>query len=174
VEEGLVPRLKKRKHPLLGNPTINLGTIAGGDQPSTVAGRCAIQLDRRWIPGETVKQVFAELETILAQVRAAQPGLRTCMRRVPGGMATMVHGPLETSTDHPLARAAFKARRQVHPVAFPAWTDAALLSHEGGIPSIILGPGDLALAHSPDESVPVAELEEAAMLYVLTALDFCI
>jgi acetylornithine deacetylase len=38
---------------------------------------------------------------------------------------------------------------------------------------VILGPGDLALAHSPRESVPVAELAAAARIYAATALAFC-
>jgi acetylornithine deacetylase/succinyl-diaminopimelate desuccinylase-like protein len=58
-------------------------------------------------------------------------------------------------------------------VAFPAWTDAALLAEFGGIPSLVLGPGDLSLAHSPGERVPLAEVEEAARIYAATALAFC-
>ena len=59
------------------------------------------------------------------------------------------------------------------PTAFPAWTDGALLGANAGIPTVILGPGDLSLAHSPRESVAVAEIEEAALLYARIALDFC-
>jgi len=177
VEEELTPQLQSRRHPILGVPTINMGTIRGGDQPSTVAARCTIQLDRRWVPAETIDQVFGELEEILASVRNALPGLKTELRRVPGGMATMVHGPLEIAADHPLVRAAEKAREEIYDeasalTAFPAWTDAALLSREAKIPCLVCGPGDLSLAHSAEESIAVAEVEEAVKLYVLTAMYF--
>jgi len=102
VEEKLAPEFQKRRHPVLGISTINMGTIHGGDQPSTVAARCTIQLDRRWVATESVSQVFEELEEVLKTVRAAMPGLTTELRRVPGGMATMIHGPLEIAPDHPL------------------------------------------------------------------------
>lgn len=177
VEEELVPQLQARCHPVLGAPTINMGTIRGGDQPSTVAARCTIQLDRRWVPAETIKQVFGELEEILRRVCEAMPGLSTALRRVPGGMATMVHGPLEIAANHPLVLAAQKARAEICGqagalTAFPAWTDAALLSREAKIPCLVCGPGDLSLAHSAEESIAISEVEEAVNLYAVTAIHF--
>jgi acetylornithine deacetylase/succinyl-diaminopimelate desuccinylase len=177
VEEDLVPKFQTRRHPVLGVPTINMGTIHGGDQPSTVAARCTIQADRRWVPMESIERVFGEVEEILARVRAGMPGLSTELRRVPGGMATMVHGPLEIAADHPLVLAAQETRNEIYGeagtlTAFPAWTDAALLSREAGIPCIVCGPGDLSLAHSAEESIAVAEVEQAVSLYALTAIHF--
>ncbi len=178
VEERMAPRLAARRHPLLGPPTLNFGTLHGGDQPSTVAATAVLTLDRRLVPGESFESVTTELLELLAEVERSLPGLSTRLRRVPGGMATLDHGPLETAPDHPLARAAARARERVCGEAgefttFPAWTDGALLANFGGIPSVILGPGDLSLAHSPREAVAVAELTEAARLYAALALDFC-
>jgi len=178
VERELQPRLAERAHALLGAPTINFGTVAGGDQPSTVAARCTLGVDRRSVPGESFATVAAELEELLAAVRFEMPGLTTELRRHPQGIATLEHLAFVTPADHPLARAAAaasRAERGVEPElgAFPAWTDGGFLAGAGGVPTLVLGPGDLALAHSPAESVPVAELEEAARLYAATALAFC-
>ena len=178
AEARLVPSFAPRRHSLLGPPTLNFGTIRGGDQPSTVAAACTLTLDRRSVPGESYAGIVAELETLLAEVEAVMPGLRTTLRRLEGGMATLEHVALETPADHPLARAAFAARRFVtgdvsdEPVAFPAWTDGALLAAFAGIPTIVLGPGDLADAHSPRESIGVAELEEGARIYAALALEW--
>jgi acetylornithine deacetylase/succinyl-diaminopimelate desuccinylase len=177
VEKDLVPRFYRRRHPIIGAPSINFGTIHGGDQPSTVAAACVVQLDRRWVPSESVDLVFAELEDLLNHLRRAMPGLRTQVRRVPGGMATMVHGPLETASDHPLVRAAQSAWQDFYQkpgelAAFPAWTDAALFSREAKVPSIVLGPGELGLAHSAEESIALAEVEDAVRLYALMAANF--
>jgi acetylornithine deacetylase/succinyl-diaminopimelate desuccinylase len=177
IEEELVPQFLRRRHAVLGPPTINMGTIHGGDQPSTVAARCTIQLDRRWVPAETIEQVFSELEEMLRRVREAMPGLSTELRRVPGGMATMIHGPLEIAENHPLVLAAQKAHEEIFGktsalTAFPAWTDAALLSREAKIPCIVCGPGDLSLAHSAEESIAITEVEEAVSFYAATAMYF--
>jgi acetylornithine deacetylase/succinyl-diaminopimelate desuccinylase len=177
IETKLAPRLATRSHPLLGAPTINVGTIHGGDQPSTVAARCVVTLDRRTVPGESFASLTAELEALLAEVRQGLPGLSTTLRRLAGGMATMEHGPLFLDAGHSLVAACDAARRAAglgaapHG-AFPAWTDGALLAEPGGVPTVVLGPGDLAVAHSPREAVPVAELEQAARIYAAAARAF--
>lgn len=177
VEDELLPQLQRRQHPVMGSPSLNLGTIHGGDQPSTVAAACKIQIDRRWIPSENVEMVFGELENLLTHVRQLMPGISTAIRRVPGGMATMIHGPMEIAEDHPLVFAAQKARQEIcgkagELIAFPAWTDAALLAREGSIPCLVCGPGDLALAHSAEESIALDEVYQAAEIYAMTVIHF--
>jgi acetylornithine deacetylase/succinyl-diaminopimelate desuccinylase family protein len=177
VEQDLVPAFASRRDPVLGLPAINMGTIAGGDQPSTIAGHCAVALDRRWVTTETIDDVFEDLERLLAKVRAARPGLRTDISRVPGGMATMIHGPVTIEAAHPVVAAAQQAlnlhgRCGLPVTVFPAWTDASLLSREGNIPSIIWGPGTLDSAHTAGEYIETAELLLAARLYASAALNF--
>jgi len=177
VESELVPAFERRRDPVLGLPAINMGTIKGGQQPSMVAAECTVQLDRRWVTTETIDQVMGDLEEILAKVRAARPGLTTRLERMPGGMATMLHGPLVIDPAHPLVEAAQGAfgdlGRAAGPLAvFPAWTDGALLSREAGIPTLIWGPGELALAHSAEESVRLDEVVLAARLYAAAARRF--
>lgn len=178
VENELKPRLLARRHPILGPPTLNFGTIQGGDQPSTVAAHCVLKLDRRTVPGESFQSIVVELTDLLERVERAFPGLRTVVRRVPGGMGKLLHVALVTTPESPLAAAARSARRTVcgaegELTTFPAWTDGALLSGYAGIPTLILGPGELSLAHSPRESVPVDEIHEAARIYAHLALAFC-
>jgi acetylornithine deacetylase/succinyl-diaminopimelate desuccinylase family protein len=177
IGDELRPALARRPHPVLGPPTINLGTIRGGDQPSTVAASCVVTLDRRTVPGESWAGVAAELRLMLDRVEAESPGLATAIRRVPGGMATLEHLSTVVDEDHPLARAVESARveatgRADVATVFPAWTDAALLANFAAIPCVVLGPGDLALAHSPRENVPLAEVAEAALIYSAAAVRF--
>jgi acetylornithine deacetylase/succinyl-diaminopimelate desuccinylase len=176
VDTELKQAFERRRDPVLGPPTINMGTIHGGDQPSTIAGHCRIQLDRRWVTTETVDQVFGELDAILARVRDAFPGLATSLSRVPDGMATMIHGPIVTDPDHAIVVAAKEAlvQQQMPPAltVFPAWTDASLIGREAGIPTIIWGPGELRCAHTPDEHIALADIARAVTLYAAAALRF--
>ncbi|HOL17152.1 MAG TPA: hypothetical protein PLY40_02555, partial [Bacillota bacterium] len=57
--------------------------------------------------------------------------------------------------------------------AFTAWSDAGILSTYGGIPSLIFGPGDLAVAHTASEYIGIEDLLPAALVYALTAASFC-
>ena len=176
VEKDLIPGFERRRDPVLGLPAINLGTIRGGQQPSMVPDDCGIQLDRRWVTTETIDQVFDDIEGLLTQVRAARPGLKTHLERMPEGMATMLHGPLVIDREHPLVRAAQLALagegRDSSLTVFPAWTDGALISREAGIPTLIWGPGELKLAHSAEENVPIEDILLAARLYAAAARRF--
>ena len=92
-------------------------------------------------------------------------------------MATMLHGPVTIDPEHPVVRAAQNALRAHELPAeslgvFPAWTDAALISREAKIPSIIWGPGELNYAHSPEESIQLEDVILAKNLYVSAALFF--
>jgi len=174
----LLPRFAERADQLLGPPTLNFGTIRGGDQPSTVAAYCALTADRRSVPGENFESMTRELRALLDRVESEMPGLRTELVRVAGGMATLEHVALKTQADDPVALSVDRAAREVlesecAPGDFPAWTDGALLAGFGGIPTVILGPGDLQLAHSPREAIEVEEVLEAARVYAVATLDFC-
>jgi acetylornithine deacetylase/succinyl-diaminopimelate desuccinylase len=178
IEERLVPALNRKPHPLLGPPTINCGTISGGDQPSTVAAHCVLRVDRRSVPGESYASLSAELRELLDDVERRRPGVLGEVRRMPGGMAKLEHLPSVIDSAHPLARAARTACASVTgaaqiDLAFPAWTDAGLFSNFASIPCVILGPGDLRVAHTPWESVPLAQIRDAVSIYREAAQLFC-
>lgn len=178
LENELIPNFLNRIDPVLGLPAINLGTIKGGEQPSTVAANCSLTLDRRWVNTESLKDVFSDLENLLETVRKERPGLKTKLTRVPDNMATMTHGPVAIDSKHPIVTTAQKIlieyKKPFSPLTIvPGWTDASLLSREGGIPTIIWGPGEMDYAHSPEESIKLEDVFLAAELYAAVAVQFC-
>lgn len=177
VEEEYVPALKARPHPMLGPATINFGTVRGGDGPSTVAASCRLTADRRLLPGESYASVCRELDRYLARIEADMPGLRTGVRRVTGGMATLEHLALMTGAEHPLSQSVLSACRAVtgqpdRVGVFPAWTDGSLLANFGGIPSVVLGPGEVSQSHGPHESVDLEHVTRAAAIYAASAVAY--
>src|SRR5271167_2298741 len=65
LETDYAAQLRKRKHPLLGTATVNVGTISGGAQPNIVPDFCKISVDRRTLPGETDAGVQREIKKFL-------------------------------------------------------------------------------------------------------------
>src|SRR6266581_858823 len=65
LETTYASLLRQRKHSLLGNPTVSVGTIAGGSQPNIVPDRCRVSIDRRTLPGETEAAVRREIKALL-------------------------------------------------------------------------------------------------------------
>ena len=156
IEGPYAAALKRRRHPLLGPGTVNVGVIAGGRQPNIVPDQCAIQVDRRTLPGESAPAVRRE---ILAALRRA--GLRA--RLSSAKLAPCV--ALETDPQLPLVRTFLGCARQPRPLGVDYFCDAAVLA-AGGIPSVVFGPGAIAQAHTADEWVALRSLERATRLLV--------
>jgi acetylornithine deacetylase len=80
----------------------------------------------------------------------------------------LVDVPLETDATTPAVTAASNvlhlAGRDGTPCGVPFGSDASKLAAIG-IPSLIIGPGDIDLAHTAAEHVPIAEVEFAASFF---------
>ncbi len=169
LDERLVPQLRQRTHPLLGPATLSVGRIEGGLQVNVVPDRCTIDLDRRTLPGETWTDVRRELETLLAPLQAEDPDLHVTIED-----PYRTAGSMQTPPEAPIFRAAQEAVRRIggnHLVRGVAFgTDAAELSAHG-IPCVVLGPGDVAQAHTSTEYVEIQQAVKAAAIYREIMLD---
>jgi acetylornithine deacetylase len=147
---------KRRRHPLLGHATVNVGTIRGGTQPNIVPDSCVITVDRRTLPGETERGVKREIETLLARKK-----LRATFSMARAEPCF----PMETAAKIPLVQQFLRSAGQRKPVGVHYFCDAAILA-EGGIPSVVFGPGDIAQAHTADEWISLRSLERATEMLV--------
>lgn len=154
LETGYARELARRRHPLLGCPTVNVGAIRGGTQPNIVPANCVASVDRRTLPGETERSVLAELRVFLRR-RGLKAGLVN--ERV-----TFCE-PMETPATLPLVRRLLSVTRQRAPIGVNYFCDASALSR-AGIPSVVFGPGDIAQAHTADEWISLASVERATAM----------
>jgi acetylornithine deacetylase/succinyl-diaminopimelate desuccinylase-like protein len=155
LETKYAAQLRRRRHPLLGHATVNVGMIHGGRQPNIVPDSCSIRIDRRTIPGEKDARVKRDLvhflrrqgETVhLTDTKAEEPA-----------------PPLETAVSHPLVKHFLAIAGQRRPAGVDFFTDAGVLA-SAGIPSVVFGPGNIAQAHTIDEWVEMRQVEQATNL----------
>jgi len=177
AEEDLIPRITARRSKHTLPPTMNLGVIQGGQQPSSVADHCLIKIDRRWIPEENLQQVFTEIYRLFDRLKKEDPRFRAELKRDPANMKTMTHVPNVVPIDHPLVRSLSEAVRattgkRAKLTSFWGWTDAALLTHFAKTPAVVFGPGG-AGAHARVEYVKTEDLSACTQVYSNTALDLC-
>jgi acetylornithine deacetylase/succinyl-diaminopimelate desuccinylase-like protein len=151
LETDYAAALRRKRHPLLGRATINVGTIHGGKQPNIVPDQCVITIDRRTLPGETDAGARRELAAFLRR-----RGFTVTI----DAERTAPCFPLETNYKLPVVRQFLKSVGQRRPVGVHFFCDAAVLA-EGGIPSVVFGPGDIAQAHTADEWISLTSLERA-------------
>lgn len=155
---------------------LSLGIVQAGDWASTVPdllvaeGRLGVALD------EDPAHARAELEAALAEVAAADPWLRDHPVEVEWWGGQFAPGRLPADSDLG-ARVGHHHRavtgRAIDTWAGPFGTDMRLLTGLGGIPTVHYGPGDVDLAHAPDEAVPLAEVEATAQVLASLALEVC-
>lgn len=176
LEDVYQPEINQRHHPLLGPSTINIGTIRGGDQASTVPDLCEMVLDRRFLPEESRSLVYGELEALADNLSRTYPGFSAVIEDAFKDEGLLPHLPFCTDAGTMLAGAAASALKSrglsFRPEGFPAWSDGGMLHSQTGCNCIILGPGSLEKAHSADECVPIHELERAVDIYESIALNF--
>lgn len=181
MEKDLIPRMESRTpHPVIGSPTMNYGFIKGGTQPSTVAGECILQLDRRWIPGESYQGVLGEFQQILDELTAEDSKFKANMKVMDISYMDdqYVHEPMDTALDDPIVRTAKKVIEDVTEdkavfCSFPAWSDGGLINYYGKVPTIVLGPGELESAHSASEHIEIKEIHPAVLIYAQIAIEYC-
>ena len=145
-------------------PTI-IGIVGGGEWASTVLDR--VTADGRYGVrlGQTAAEAEAELRACIAAACAADDFLRDhpATVEITGGR----FGSARVPSDHPLpvglAEEVFDLTgRRPALVGEPYGADMQMFVNVGGTPCVIFGPGDVKVAHSADESVPLDEVEACA------------
>jgi succinyl-diaminopimelate desuccinylase len=164
LEENLPPRYASQTHPRLGPATFNVGTISGGVQVNLVPAHCEIAIDRRTLPGETTEEVLGEFAAIIRKLEEDDPDFKAIQDPL-----TLEDPPLETSSQHPLiasaAAACYRWAGKSSISGVPYATNASKLS-QAGIPSIVLGPGNIDQAHTAREFVDLEQVVQAAEIYL--------
>ncbi len=181
LESDLIPRIeKKNPHPIIGSPSMNYGLIRGGTQPSTVAGECILQMDRRWIPGESFQDVVREYQEIIDELSREDPKFKADIKVMDISYMDeqYVHEAMDTDPNEHVVKTAEKAIEEVTGEravirSFTAWSDGGLINYYGKVPTIVLGPGELEYAHSAEEHIPVDSLVPAVKVFASIACEFC-
>jgi succinyl-diaminopimelate desuccinylase len=169
LQEQLLPRLQARSHPYLPPATLNIGKIQGGIQWNIVPDQCKVEMDRRLLPGETREAAMQEIQDALDEfARRVEPLKFELFSQ--GEVAANV----DTPEDHPFValanQALADATGEERTLTGYVQTSDGRWFAGAGLPIIIFGPSDPAVAHAPDEHVSVKQLVEAARFLALLAL----
>src|SRR3954469_9787005 len=158
------------EHPL----NLNVGTIRGGDWPSTVAGECITEFRLALYPGERVEDLRRRVEETVAAAAHADPFLARCELDVRyDGFAcegyVLDGGPIVDAVGDAATRVS-GARPGL--VASTATTDARTFHLYGDTPAVCFGPRAERI-HSIDERVHLPSMLETAQAVALFVRDWC-
>ncbi len=134
-------------------PTLNLGSIHGGDNPNRICGHCELQFDVRLTPGMHIDTVRADIEQRVKQI--AEPlGLEFELVKKFTGVPAFF-----TEENSPLLLAAEELTG--HSGISVAFGTEGPYLQQLGMDTIIMGPGHIEQAHQPDEYMSLAMIEPA-------------
>jgi len=161
----------EKEHPMLGKPTLNIGTIRGGTKVNIVPDRCKIEVDRRMLPSERKEEVLIEIKEALNLLQSQDPYFQYRMEEIDFAE------PSEINPDEEIVKMGVEAVQEVRGEkpkirGFSGFTDARFYINQCHIPTLILGPGEVGQSHTTDESVEVDSLIQAAQIYGLIIINF--
>jgi len=143
-----------RKNKYLKPPTVNIGTIKGGDKVNVVADWCEFELDFRFLPGTKPQEILNALKAILSR------RVRKFKVEVEG-----IQQPYEISEKHPLVSYLRKAMQAfaIRP-RLEGSEGATVITffQDKKIPAIASGFGTLGCAHIADEYAEIDKLYKGA------------
>lgn len=164
IEEQHHAAVKCHSHALVGEASLTVTRIHGGHADNVLPGSCDLLLDRRMVPGEDESQVKAEIERLLVLA-----GERFGLRAEVLEYKATTGGATETALAEPIVQASLAACRAHNPgdpgpFGFQGGCDLVHFRSLGTTGTVI-GPGTLAVAHKPDEYVPIDEFVAASLIY---------
>jgi succinyl-diaminopimelate desuccinylase len=156
--------------------TINVNGVEGGQyvdgvQTPCVADRCRAVFDRRFLFEETFECAKNEVVALITNALKSMPGVSFELCDL------MVVSPVRTPDGSPVIGALDGAIRRVlgveaRLVASPGTYDHKHFARIAGIPDCVAyGPGEIELAHQPDESCAIADIVNATKVIALATLD---
>ena len=155
--------------------TININGIDGGqpvdDTPSPcVADRCRVVFDRRFLVEEGLERTRAEIAALVVKAQSRMPDVSFSIED------RLVFEPTQTPEDAPVVGALMDAIAQVTGrkaslVASPGTYDQKHVARIAGVPHCVAyGPGQLDLAHQPDEYCSIEDIVSATKVLALAVL----
>ena len=151
-------------HPVMGAPSMNVGTVEGGSGVNLVPDAARIGVDIRTVPGMDHEALLGRLQETLGEAELdAFSNLPAVWTPPEDAWVQRVFG---------ICRAATGERPEPRTATY--MTDAAnLLKAYAGAPTVVLGPGEPQMAHQTDEYCSMERIREAQALYEAIIEDWC-
>jgi succinyl-diaminopimelate desuccinylase len=145
-------------HPLLGGCSISPNQITGGSATNIVPDSCCLEVDIRTLPGQRHEDIINNLRELCDGIEGDDPDLRTQISVI------RTVDALETPADSPFIQTVCQATG-IHETQAAGFTTDGPHFKELNAPVVIVGPGDGALCHKPDEYIEINALQHAEQTY---------
>ena len=147
-------------------PTLNMGSIHGGDNPNRICGEVEMQFDLRITPDCDFQIIKHELEDMLhstAKDLGLNIDLQTLMPPIP---------PFEQQHDSEVVRLA--ERLTGHKASAVNFATEAPFLQNLGMETIVMGPGSIKRAHQPNEYLELVQIKPCIEILEKCIAQYCL
>ncbi|MFH0771516.1 MAG: M20 family metallopeptidase [Candidatus Omnitrophota bacterium] len=149
-------RLTFSRHQFLKPPTINIGTIHGGDKVNMVADWCEFEVDLRFLPGMEARKILSEIR-------------KSFDKKYKGYQIQVddIQTPYEIEGSHPLVRSLKDAARGIVEKSCVKGSEGATVItffKKKNIPAVATGYGSSGCAHATNEYARINDLYKGALV----------
>lgn len=145
------------KDSLVGTSTSSIDVIQGGNGTNVVPDLCTVEIDIRTIAGQNHDEIKKQMEQLVTELGKEIPHFKAEIEVIND------LGSVRTSENDPLVVEAIQAVKDVtgetkHPEGLTRYADGSqFVKAKKKFPIIVLGSGNVELAHQPDEYVCIDE-----------------
>ena len=152
------------EHPVMGLPTMNVGTFEGGSGVNLVPDLAKVGVDIRTVPGTDHEALLLRLKTLLNEAELT----------VFADSQSVWTEPDEEWVQRVYAICQPVLKEKPEARTAPYMTDAANLRKVyAGAPTVVLGPGEAAMAHQTDEYCNMERMRQSVQIYEAIIADWC-
>jgi len=153
-----------KEHPVMGLPTLNVGTVDGGSGVNLVPDLAKIGVDIRTVPGTDHSALVSRLKDLLSEGQI----------EIFADSEAVWTEPQEAWVQRVFEICKPVLGEQPEARTMPYMTDAAnLLKVYAGAPTLVLGPGEAAMAHQTDEYCHMERIRQSVAIYEAIIQDWC-
>jgi succinyl-diaminopimelate desuccinylase len=156
------------KNKYLKGPTLNIGTIKGGDKVNIVADWCEFELDIRFLPGMSEKEILKDLKNIIQKhTRKFSPLISGIPLKAGKIEIEGIQKPYKIEEAHTLVGSLIQAIKNIGQRPRIKGSEGATtitFFQNKNIPAVATGFGSLGCAHSVDEYVRIDNLYKGALV----------
>jgi len=138
--------------------TLHAGVIAGGKVINIVPNQCRFEYEIRYVPEDDPAKISSRIES--AAYRTAAEARRISERADIAFTPVVSYPAMNTPPDSEVVSfmKSITGSNSTGKISFG--TEGGLFQQRLGIPTVVCGPGNIAVAHKPDEYIEVAQIAQ--------------